>query len=179
MHLLETGHYYSGPKLPSQEAFQYCVIWLHGLGASHGDFIDLMPYLKLDRSKSIHFIFPQAPDRAITANNHMRMPAWYDIGGWDFETNARDADIEGMQISIKQIHQLIAQQIEKGIAPEQIIIGGFSQGGVIGLLSALAYPGVLAGAFGLSCYLPDLSAFNFSTSTSPILSDLFNSWLSL
>jgi len=31
--------------------------------------------------RTIRFVFPQAPDRAITINGGMRMPGWYDIKG--------------------------------------------------------------------------------------------------
>lgn len=41
----------------------------------------------------------------------------------------------------------------KGIPSERIVLGGFSQGGAMSLLSGLTCPHKLGGIFGLSCYL--------------------------
>lgn len=159
--MLETLVHYTRP-LQLGETAQHCIIWLHGLGADNRDFLDLIPYLQLDNSQLIKFIFPQAPNRAITANGYMVMPAWYDITGWDFHAKHIQADFVGMQESIRQIHELIQHEINQGVLPEKIIVGGFSQGGVIGLLSGLTYQYALSGIFGLSCYLPNLKAFEIA-----------------
>ena len=36
--------------------------------------------------------------------------------------------------SVRLVHSIIDEQIDKGIASERIVVGGFSQGGVISLL---------------------------------------------
>ena len=36
--------------------------------------------------------------------------------------------------SVSTINQIIGEQVDKGISPERIIVGGFSQGGVIALM---------------------------------------------
>lgn len=156
--LLETI-VYSSKSLQKDQPVKYAIIWLHGLGADNRNFLELIPYLKLKTQERIKIIFPQAPDRVITANGYMSMPAWYDIKGWDLNSNMIEPDFEGMKESIQQVHALIQQEIHQGILPENIMVGGFSQGGVIGLLSALTYPQKLSGAFGLSCYLPNLTPF--------------------
>jgi phospholipase/carboxylesterase len=46
--------------------------------------------------------------------------------------------------------------MDKGISTEQILLAGFSQGGVIALHTGLRYPHKLAGIIGLSTYLPTL-----------------------
>ena len=61
-----------------------------------------------------------------------RMPGWYDIK--DFAgLNTRD-DEAGMLGSVSKINGIIAEQVDKGIAPERVFVGGFSQGSVIALL---------------------------------------------
>ena len=55
------------------------VIWLHGLGASGDDFVPIIPELDLPKELAIRFIFPHAPERAVTINGGYIMPAWYDI----------------------------------------------------------------------------------------------------
>ncbi len=159
--LLKTAVHYSGNQQADQAA-KYAIIWLHGLGATNHDFLDLIPYLGLKTNHLIKLIFPQAPNRTITINNHMSMPAWYDIRGWDLNSAMVEPDFDGMKASIQQIHALIEAEIAEGILPEHILVGGFSQGGVIGLLSALTYPLALSGAFGLSCYLPTLEKFKIA-----------------
>jgi phospholipase/carboxylesterase len=160
--LLETLVHYipaTYATLPASDIITKSIIWMHGLGADNRNFLDLIPYLKIDLPYVTKIIFPQAPNKVVTANGHMKMPAWYDIRGWDFNANMIAADFEGMQVSITQIHDLIKEELAQGVLAKDILVGGFSQGGVMGLLSALTYPDALAGAFGLSCYLPKLENF--------------------
>jgi predicted esterase len=51
------------------------------------------------------------------------------------------------------INNLIKAEIEKGISPARIVLGGFSQGGAISLFTGITNAQKLAGVFGLSCYL--------------------------
>jgi phospholipase/carboxylesterase len=48
---------------------------------------------------------------------------------------------------------LIASELERGIAAGQIVLAGFSQGGVIALQTGLRHKGKLAGIMALSTYL--------------------------
>jgi len=129
---------------------QFAVIWLHGLGASGHDFEPVVPELKLPESMSVRFIFPHAPERAVTINNGMRMPAWYDITGLDFD---KRADMESFASSGELIEAFISDQIAKGIAAKNILVAGFSQGGALALHTGLRYPQRLAGVMALSTYL--------------------------
>jgi len=43
-------------------------------------------------------------------------------------------DEAGILASAQSIHAIIEEQINKGISSERIILGGFSQGGALGLL---------------------------------------------
>jgi predicted esterase len=52
-------------------------------------------------------------------------------------------------------HSLIRdEKTNKGIPSERIVIGGFSQGGSISIISGLSCPTKLGGIFALSSYLP-------------------------
>ena len=51
------------------------------------------------------------------------------------------------------VEALIAREVERGLAPERIVLAGFSQGGAIALHAALIHPERLAGAVALSTYL--------------------------
>ncbi len=128
-----------------------CIIWLHGLGADGHDFEPLIPQLGLVDTPGVRVVLPHAPRRAVTINNGMVMPAWYDIRAADF---SRAEDSEGIRESERQLHALIRREVDNGIPPERIVLAGFSQGGAIVLHTGLRYPQPLAGILALSCYLP-------------------------
>jgi phospholipase/carboxylesterase len=124
------------------------VIWLHGLGADGYDFEPVVRELNLPNTR---FILPHASHRPITINNGYVMRAWYDLFGLG---STSKQDEEGIRQTQLQIEALIAQELVLGIAPERIVLAGFSQGGAIALHTALRYPLRLAGLLALSTYLP-------------------------
>jgi phospholipase/carboxylesterase len=127
------------------------VIWLHGLGADGHDFEPVVPELLRRGERAWRFIFPHAPERPVTLNGGMIMPAWYDLAGLDRRTQE---DLAGFRSTDAEVRALIAQQGERGIASERVVLAGFSQGGAVTLYSGLRYPQRLAGLMALSCYLP-------------------------
>jgi len=129
----------------------HSIIWLHGLGASADDFPPIVPELGLSNDRAIRFIFPQAPDRAITINGGMRMPGWYDIKGVSIEDKQ---DEVGMKESRELLESLIDMQVASGIASENIILAGFSQGGAVTYFTGVRSQRKLAGLLTLSTYLP-------------------------
>jgi len=132
------------------------VIWLHGLGADGNDFAALVPELDLSGYPAIRFIFPHAPSLPVTINGGYVMPAWYDIRGSDLLSRQDDA---GIRTSEQAIQALIANEIARGIAPERIVLAGFSQGCAMALHTGLRYPKKLAGIMALSGYLPLAETF--------------------
>lgn len=128
-----------------------CVIWLHGLGDSGAGFAPVVPLLNLPDDHSIRFVFPHAPEQAVTINNGFVMPSWYDIKNIDLHNRA---DMDGVIKSEYLVRALIDEQIENGIKASNIILAGFSQGGVLSLFTGLRFEKQLAGIMALSCYLP-------------------------
>lgn len=126
------------------------IIWLHGLGADGHDFEAIVPYLGLD-DVGVRFVFPHAPRRPVTINQGLIMRAWYDIRGL---VPGSEPDEKGIRESVAQATALVDRERERGIDASRIVLAGFSQGGVIALHTALRYPQRLAGAVGLSTYLP-------------------------
>jgi phospholipase/carboxylesterase len=151
-------------------AHKYSVIWLHGLGADGNDFKSIVPELHLNAEHGIHFVFPNAPVQPITINGGMKMRAWYDILEMSLE---RKVDIPGIYQSEKLVRQLIEQEMDKGISTEQILLAGFSQGGVIALHTGLRYPHKLAGIIGLSTYLPTVEQLKTERSTANDATPIF------
>ncbi len=143
-------------EIAATSTHKYSVIWLHGLGADGHDFENIVPELHLIDSPRIKFIFPHAPVRKITINNGAQMRAWYDILRLDNLT--REVDVAGIERSEQQINQLIQKEIDSGIAAKNILLVGFSQGGVLALHTGLRFNQQLAGIVALSAYLPTLNS---------------------
>lgn len=127
------------------------VIWLHGLGADGNDFVPIISELDLSGCPGIRFIFPSAPSMPVTVNGGYVMPAWYDIVGRNL-TDQEDAS--GIQKSAVAITQLIEREASRGIAYDNIVLAGFSQGCAMVLHIGLRFPHKLAGMIALSGYLP-------------------------
>lgn len=134
------------PKAPVTAA----VVWLHGLGDSGHGFSPIVPELKLPADHGIRFLFPHAPERAVTINNGYVMRAWYDIKTWDLESRADEAGVNESAASVKA---LLDELIASGIPSERILLAGFSQGGVIALHLLPRLPYKLAGVMALSTYM--------------------------
>lgn len=130
---------------------EYCVIWLHGLGADGHDFSPIVPQLNLPAQPGIRFIFPHAPRQPVTINGGYVMRAWYDIIAPDL--TARQ-DKAGILRSAALILEIMDDQVRQGISKDKILLAGFSQGGAMALHIGLRETKGLAGIMALSCYLP-------------------------
>jgi phospholipase/carboxylesterase len=130
----------------------FAVIWLHGLGADGADFVPLVPELGLAPHPALRFVFPHAPQRAVTCNGGYVMRAWYDIVS--LAPDNRVVDEDGLRASREIVHALIAREAARGIPPRRTFVAGFSQGGAVACLAALTYPERLAGLVALSTYIP-------------------------
>ncbi len=124
------------------------VIWLHGLGADGHDFEPVVEMLNLPQFR---FILPHAPYQKISMNNGYEMRAWYNLFGL---SSQHPQDESGIQAACACIQSLIAQENQRGMASERIVIAGFSQGGAVALHLALRQQQALAGVLALSTYLP-------------------------
>jgi phospholipase/carboxylesterase len=127
------------------------ILILHGLGADGNDFVPIAQELDLASIGPVRFVFPHAPVRPVTINNGYRMRAWYDILG--SEAQGRE-DEPGLRESLAAVEELLAREEALGIAPERIVLAGFSQGCAMALLTGLRHGRRLAGIAGLSGYLP-------------------------
>lgn len=107
-----------------------------------------LPYMK--------WILPNAKE-----NQDLAMTAWYMPTRLSPYPPSRseledDEDEEGMLETVAYLTTLIDQLVERGIPANRIVIGGFSQGHAMSILTGLVskYSGKLGGLVGLSGYLP-------------------------
>lgn len=88
--------------------------------------------------------------------------AWFTPNSLPYLTPSRpelvpDEDEEGMLETVAYLESLIDSVVESGVPPSRIVLGGFSQGCAMSLLTHLIsskYSGKLAGIVGLLGYLP-------------------------
>jgi len=128
------------------------VIWLHGLGADGNDFKPIVPALNLPKDLPLRFVFPHAPVRPVSINGGAPTRAWFDI---DLPSLANEAHVAE---SVQQLKNFIQREIDLGIPSYQIVLAGFSQGGVIALQAGLLHDQPLAGIMALSTFLPTVEA---------------------
>src|SRR4051794_37636577 len=73
--------------------------------------------------------------------------------GGDPDSLRKQEDREGILRTQKHVHELIQKEIDAGIPADRIVLGGFSQGGAVGLFAGLTAKVKLAGIVALSAYL--------------------------
>jgi lysophospholipase II len=120
------------------------VIFLHGLGdgtpvngweMSLKD--QLVQYKSSLSSDSIQYVFPKSPIIPISINGGTTMPGWFDLYDWPIDQYVQD-DTTTIRSSVQSINDIIQQccTTYNLSSTKQIIIGGFSQGAAIALLTA-------------------------------------------
>lgn len=91
---------------------------------------------------------------------HCCTQGWFDLYDWPIEVGAKDDPI-GLQRSVTQIQDVVTRlREEDGIPPNKVVLGGFSQGGAVTMLTCYhptmkgaADCGPYAGCVGLSAWL--------------------------
>jgi lysophospholipase II len=114
------------------------LIFLHGLGDSPAGWSSLqtqLPSLQ-PRLSNIKYVFPHAPTIPISINGGMKMTGWFDLFEWPISIGDPDDKI-GKLAAVETIEDTIKRlETDHGIDRSKVVIGGFSQGGAIALLSA-------------------------------------------
>lgn len=146
------------------------LVFLHGLGDSPAGWSQLeysLPRLQ-PRLSNVKYVFPAAPDIPLTINGNMIMPSWFDLYDWPIGVGCKD-DRVGMLKGVAQVREIVEKlKSEDGIDPSRIVVGGFSQGGAIALLSAYheSNESKFAGCASLSGWLTLKDEINPSPSSS-------------
>ena len=101
----------------------------------------------------------------MTLADGMQLPAWFDLFAVEKDAHEDQAGIIEASHTLNALLDSIEQQ---GIARNRIMLGGFSQGGALALYHACFSTQQLAGAIGLSTYLPLRKSCPKASSTMPI-----------
>jgi phospholipase/carboxylesterase len=134
---------------------QAAIILLHGLGASGRVFEPVASSLDLQALGAVRVVLPHAPTQPVLWAGGRHLAAWYDLRSTNF---IEQEDEVGLRAGQAYYESLIRREIDRGIKPDRIVIGGFSQGCALSLMTGIRFADRLAGIFGMSGYLPLASA---------------------
>ena len=114
----------------------WLLVLMHGVGSNEQDLFSLAPQIP-DR---FHVLSLRAPFRMGPGSN-----AWFDFsiepGGARSINEAQEAESRAL---IAKTIEAAAQQL--GIPPERVVVGGFSQGGIMALSLLLTQPALMQAA---------------------------------
>lgn len=142
-------------------AHTHTFILLHGLG-SNGEklgreFVDSATssddIRMTELFSGMKFVFPTAKKRRSIAFKRAMINQWFDILSLEDPSKRQDLQLEGLAESAAYILSVLGQEMDT-IRPENIILGGLSQGCAMALFVLLSLDFPLGGFVGMSGWLP-------------------------
>lgn len=142
----------------NQDKKPITLIWLHGLGVDGSDFKDFQQELEqFGHIDNVNVVLPSAKVREVSTMK-LSMPAWYDLYTDNFMEKA-DEDIDGMNEARTFVQTIIDEERTKN-PDTPIVLGGFSQGAAVALLTGLSQTTPLLGIVAFSGYVPHHPRFD-------------------
>lgn len=138
------------------------IVWLHGIGADGFQSESLIRQVARSGDAPVRFVCPNAPFRPVTLSGGQRMRAWYDLRDVNRQLQQDETSIRESSAAVRA---LINREAERGVPSGCIVLGGFSQGGAMALLTGTRLSKPLAGIIALSCY--PLLASTFASERQP------------
>ncbi|KAI5361259.1 Putative phospholipase/carboxylesterase/thioesterase, alpha/Beta hydrolase [Septoria linicola] len=133
-------------------------ILVHGLGDdAEGLQAIAQQFQSAHKLPYLHWIIPNAMESREAMTTAWYTPSSFSAFPPDRPELAPEEDAAGMHSTVRYIETLIDACTKKGIPPQRIVLGGFSQGCAMALLTDLTskkYSGKLGGIVGLMGYLP-------------------------
>lgn len=155
----------NGPRAEAQSGeTDSLVIFLHGYGADGNDLFGLAGALA-PHLPNTAFRAPNAPEPC-AVNPGGRQ--WFPISSLD---GAPEAEMKaGAERAAKTLHAYLDETLaEKGLAPDRVIVFGFSQGTMMSLNVVLRRNAAFAGLIGFSGRLVEIDGTGPITSKPPVL----------
>lgn len=98
----------------------------------------------------IKVVYPTAPLQPYTPMDGQLSNVWFDRKSISIEAKDKRKSLAEIYESV---HELLNEEIQLGIPPERIIVGGFSMGGALALHTAYHLNTELGGVFACSAFL--------------------------
>ena len=137
---------------------QVCIIWLHGYGANIWSFEPILITVNLKLNEKTFIIVPNAP--MVEGKR-----SWSPLPQLDSDNNLIE-DCTGLMRSIipirEMLHKLIYSSLEDS-TKKHFVIGGFSQGGGLGLAMLCDPDTVIDGCKSVPGYMPCADYFRDKT----------------
>ena len=99
--------------------YQHVVIFLHGVGGSGSEWARFLQKVVPPNTK---LILPSAPKASVDLFLGREMSSWYNM------YSSYSSNLLEVKNMTDLFHRIIQDEVEKGINPEDIVLGGFSQG---------------------------------------------------
>ena len=120
-----------------------CVVWLHGVGDTGAGYA----WLRKQMSQVLPHVKWRLPTGGLvpmTVAKGAYLRGWFDVKLFPITPDEPD-DTARREAAIAAVHQIVMDEVAKGIPPERIVLGGFSQGGALAMWAAATCPNQLAG----------------------------------
>ena len=136
-------------------------VFFHGYGSNGGDLATLAPHLSRALPDTA-FFFPDAPDDVPNTPAFVNMRAWFDLPHFFEDVQAgrdpREIFTELMPDALRAA-KLTADYVARvsnacGLPMSKIVLAGFSQGGLLAVLTGLLAEQKAAGIIGMSACCP-------------------------
>ena len=137
----------TGPMI-IPDTIENVVILCHGYGSDGNDMIGIAQQLA-DNFPKTAFIAPNAPDKTVWGGYE-----WFSLDDFDLST-ADETYLTKLTIrsklAVRQLNELVNYiQMKYNISSNKIVLGGFSQGGLVAMLTALELKSNPAGVIAMS-----------------------------
>ncbi|RYO82996.1 hypothetical protein DL766_005551 [Monosporascus sp. MC13-8B] len=139
----------------------HTIILLHGLGSNGEKFgRELLETGTTSGGRTLpqllpsaRFIFPTSKRRRSSAFKRALITQWFDIARLPDPAYRQETQLQGLAESVVELSELLRVEMVS-ISPENIILGGISQGCAMALSFLLALDHPLGGYIGMCGYLP-------------------------
>ncbi|UNI22863.1 hypothetical protein JDV02_008710 [Purpureocillium takamizusanense] len=136
------------------------LILLHGLGSNGNKFgTELLETGVTSSGQTLtellpgaRFVFPTSKRRRSTAFGRSMLTQWFDIVRLADPSYLKERQLDGLAESAREIREIMAAELKR-VQPQNLIIGGLSQGCAMSLAVLLSLEHSIGGYIGMSGYL--------------------------
>lgn len=138
----------------------HTLILLHGLGSNGEKFgtelldtgLTSSGHKLPDLLPGARFVFPTSKRRRSTAFGRSMLTQWFDIARLTDPLYRKERQLDGLAESAREILDIMATELQK-VQPQNLIIGGLSQGCAMSLAVLLSLEHPIGGYIGMSGFL--------------------------